>query len=78
VLLASGLIAGEALIGLVFAAIAFFNDGRVPNLCEKFFNISKPSYLISVAIFVGLGYLLVKLPLANAGDPNEPAAPAVM
>jgi putative OPT family oligopeptide transporter len=78
VLLASGLIAGEALIGLVFAAIAFFNDGRVPNLGEKFFNVSQPSYLISVAIFVGLGYLLVKLPLGNAGDPNEPAAPAVM
>ncbi len=78
VLLASGLIAGEALIGLVFAAIAFFNDGRVPNLGEKFFNISHPSYLISVAVFLALGYLLVKLPLANAGDPDEPAAPAVM
>jgi putative OPT family oligopeptide transporter len=78
VLLASGLIAGEALVGLVFAAIAFFNDGRVPNLGEKFFNISHPSYLISVAVFLALGYLLVKLPLANAGDPDEPAAPAVM
>ena len=31
-----------------------------------------------VVSFVALGYLLVKLPLANAGDPNEPAAPAVM
>ena len=78
VLLASGLIAGEALIGLVFAAIAFFNDGRVPNLAEKLFNINQPTYLISVAIFLALGYLLVKLPLANAGDPDEPAAPAVM
>jgi len=72
VLLASGLIAGEALVGLVFAAIAFFNDGRVPMLGQN------PTYLISVLVFLALGYLLVKLPLANAGDPNEPAAPAVM
>jgi putative OPT family oligopeptide transporter len=72
VLLASGLIAGEALVGLVFAAIAFFNDGRVPMLGEH------PNYLISILVFLALGYLLVKLPLGNAGDPNEPAAPAVM
>jgi putative OPT family oligopeptide transporter len=72
VLLASGLIAGEALVGLVFAAIAFFNDGRVPMLGKN------PTYLISVVVFLALGYILVKLPLANAGDPNEPAAPAVM
>jgi putative OPT family oligopeptide transporter len=72
VLLASGLIAGEALVGLVFAAIAFFNDGRVPMLGKN------PTYLISVLVFLALGYLLVKLPLDNAGDPNEPAAPAVM
>jgi len=72
VLLASGLIAGEALIGLVFAAIAFFNDGRVPMLGKN------PSYLISVVVFLALGFILVKLPLGNAGDPNEPAAPAVM
>ena len=72
VLLASGLIAGEALVGLVFAAIAFFNDGRVPMLGKH------PTYLISVLVFLALGYLLVKLPLNNAGDPNEPAAPAVM
>ncbi len=78
VLLASGLIAGEALVGLVFAAIAFFNDGKVPNLCEKFFQVKEPSFLFSVAVFVLLGYLLVKVPLGNAGDPNEPAAPAVM
>lgn len=72
VLLASGLIAGEALVGLVFAAIAFFNDGRVPMLGKN------PNFLISILVFLGLGYLLVKLPLGNAGDPDEPAAPAVM
>ncbi len=72
VLLASGLIAGEALVGLLFAAIAFFREEGVPQLGKN------PTYLISVLIFLALGYLLVKLPLANAGDPDEPAAPAVM
>jgi putative OPT family oligopeptide transporter len=78
VLLASGLIAGEALIGLVKAAVAFLNNGIVPNLGEMLLGVQKPSFLISVGIFFALGYLLIKLPLANAGDPNEPAAPAVM
>jgi uncharacterized oligopeptide transporter (OPT) family protein len=78
VLLASGLIAGEALVGLVFAAINFASDSGAPNLALKFFGIQQSSFWISVAIFIGLGYMLIKLPLANAGDPNEPAAPAVM
>ena len=78
VLLASGLIAGEALVGLVFAAIAFFNNGRVPNLCQSIFGVSEPTFLFSLVVFVILGYILVKVPLGNAGDPNEPAAPAVM
>ncbi len=78
VLLASGLIAGEALVGLVFAAIAFFNDGVVPNLGERLLGVTQPNFLFSVGVFVALGYLLVKVPLGNAGDPNEPAAPAVM
>ncbi len=74
VLLASGLIAGEALVGLVFAAIAFFNDG--PNV-PKLFG-TEPDLPDQRPVFLALGYLLVKLPLANAGDPDEPAAPAVM
>jgi len=78
VLLASGLIAGEALVGLVFAAINFANKEGVPNLAMKFFGVSQPTFLISVVLFVGLGYMLVKIPLGAAGDPDEPAAPAVM
>jgi putative OPT family oligopeptide transporter len=78
VLLASGLIAGEALIGLVKAAVAFINDGDVPNLGKMLLGVTEPSFLISVAVFFALGYLLVKVPLGNAGDPDEPAAPAVM
>jgi putative OPT family oligopeptide transporter len=71
VLLASGLIAGEALMGLVFAALAFF-EVKIPNLWPG------SPFLLSVLVFVALGYMLVKLPVSNAGDPDEPAAPAVM
>jgi len=56
VLLASGLIAGEALMGLLFAALAFF-DVKIPNLWPD------STYLISILILVGLGYILVKTPL---------------
>jgi putative OPT family oligopeptide transporter len=66
VLLASGLIAGEALMGLFFAALAFF-DVKVPNIWPH-----SPFY-ISILIMVALGYLLVKIPINNAGDPDEPA-----
>jgi putative OPT family oligopeptide transporter len=68
VLAASGMIAGEALAGIVTATFQF---ERWP--IPKLFN--DPSYLLGV-VFLGLiGYVLVKVPLANAGDPNEPAPP---
>lgn len=56
ILLASGLIAGEALMGLLFAALAFF-DTKIPNLWPD------STYLVSIVVLVGLGYLLVKTPL---------------
>ncbi len=56
VLLASGLIAGEALMGLLFAALAFF-DVKIPNLWPD------STYIVSILILVGLGYILVKTPL---------------
>jgi len=43
---------------------------------ENYFN--HPSYLIGVGVIGLITYLLVKVPLANAGDPNEPAPPAAM
>lgn len=69
VLLAAGLIAGEALIGLVFAAFAFFEI--------KLFSIfDDPTFLISLGVFVLIAYLLVSIPLKKAGKPDEPAPPA--
>jgi len=73
ILLASGLIAGEALTGLVFAGVAFFT-GMKPSEIFSFFE--NPSFLISLLVFVGLAYLLVSVPLKNAGRPDEPAPPS--
>ena len=35
-------------------------------------------YLVGVAVIGLIAFLLVKIPLNNAGDPNEPAPPAAM
>jgi putative OPT family oligopeptide transporter len=68
VLLASGLIAGEALIGLLFAALAF---GEV----RLFAFFAEPSFLVSLVMFVIIGWILIRIPLKNAGRADEPAPP---
>jgi hypothetical protein len=81
VLIASGLIAGEALMGLVISGLAI---GQIDPATwfqgaagqENYFN--HPSYLVSLVVIAFITWLLVKVPLANAGDPNEPAPPAAM
>jgi putative OPT family oligopeptide transporter len=71
ILTASGLIAGEALMGLVIATFRYF-EWPLPKIFES------PSYLFGFAVIVMLGILLVRLPLANAGRPEEPAPPTAM
>jgi uncharacterized oligopeptide transporter (OPT) family protein len=71
VLLSAGLIAGEALVGLAFAALTFFE--------VKYQVLASPAaitFLVSVAILIGIGVYLVKLPLDNAGAADEPAPPS--
>ena len=68
VLLASGLIAGEALVGLVFAGFAAF-DMFPGSIFED------PSFLVSLVVMGIIGWVLVRLPVANAGNPDEPAPP---
>jgi len=77
VLLASGLIAGEALIGLLFAAFAFFEDFN-RKFMEMFTIFDKPSYLISLVVFAVIFFILVKIPIRNAGSPDEPAPPSAV
>ena len=71
VLVASGLIAGEALAGLV---TGWFNYkyGKLPELMEH------PSYVVGVVLMAALAFLMIQMPLMNAGDPNEPAPPTAM
>jgi uncharacterized oligopeptide transporter (OPT) family protein len=71
VLTASGLIAGEALMGLVIATFRFF-EWPIPQIFKE------PSYLLGAVVIVLLAVLLIRLPLSNAGSPDEPAPPAAM
>jgi putative OPT family oligopeptide transporter len=77
VLLAAGLIAGEALVGLIFAALAVGNiryDGWLPGLIPA---LPAP-FVVSMLVFLIIGWVLVRTPLMNAGRPDEPAPPSAM
>ncbi|MBE0571898.1 MAG: oligopeptide transporter, OPT family [Ignavibacteriaceae bacterium] len=70
ILIAAGLIAGEALIGLLFAGFAFWEVSLLAIFAE-------PSFLISLIVFAFIGWLLVNIPLKNAGKPDDPAPPQI-
>ncbi len=73
VLTASGLIAGEAILGLLWAGLQFAPKWARPQVFDN------PSYLIGgMIVLAGLAALLVFLPLTSAGDPSEPAPPTAM
>jgi putative OPT family oligopeptide transporter len=71
VLAASGMIAGEALLGLVTATF---------NFLEKPLHqfSTSPSYGVGIVVMALIAYVLVRYPLANAGSPDEPAPPTAM
>jgi putative OPT family oligopeptide transporter len=71
VLIASGLIAGEALAGLVTATFNFL-DVKTPEFFQE------PMYLGGLVVLAMIAWTLIRVPLANAGDPNEPAPPAAI
>jgi putative OPT family oligopeptide transporter len=72
VLTASGLIAGEAVLGLVWAGLQFAPAWARPQI------FTNPSYLIGLIVMIALATLMVRLPLSSAGDPSEPAPPTAM
>ncbi|HEX3876709.1 MAG TPA: oligopeptide transporter, OPT family [Bryobacteraceae bacterium] len=71
VLAASGMIAGEALAGIVTAWFKY-KEWPIPEIFRE------PSYLAGVGVMAVIAWILIKVPLANAGDPNEPAPPAAI
>jgi putative OPT family oligopeptide transporter len=72
VLTASGLIAGEALMGLVVAAVVFFRTQGFPAIVWAF---ARP---MAVPIALGLVAYLIVMPLGKAGNPDEPAPPTAV
>jgi len=76
VLTAAGLIAGEALCGLVVAGFraAEKNKGHaiLPDLTWS------GTALLAIVVLAGLAILMVRLPIANAGSPDEPAPPTAI
>ncbi len=76
VLTAAGLIAGEALCGLVVAVFIFLEKSRGMKILPTIFE--DPPWVIALIVLVGLAVLMIKLPLANAGRPEDPAPPTAM
>lgn len=70
VLVAAGLIAGEALVGLLFAGLAF-------QEVTLFSIFETPSFYVSLAVFAFVGWYLISIPVKNAGKADDPAPPAV-
>jgi putative OPT family oligopeptide transporter len=71
VLTASGLIAGEALCGLVIAALV--GSGHDVTL----FKWTPPFFLALGALAI-LAIVMIRVPLANAGRPEDPAPPTAI
>jgi len=71
VLLASGLIAGEALVGLIFAGLVFFEK---PILVI----FDHPSFITSLVVLAIIALVLIVIPIRNAGAPDEPAPPSAV
>src|SRR5437773_714832 len=71
ILIASGFIAGEALVGLITAWLNF-KYGKLPAIFED------PSYAAGLVVLFLLALVLVKVPIDNAGSPDEPAPPSAI
>jgi putative OPT family oligopeptide transporter len=71
VLTASGLIAGEALTGLLIAAFRFW-DVKLPEI------FASPNVLLGFGVLALLAVYMVQVPLRNAGSPDEPAPPTAI
>ena len=71
ILCASGMIAGEALVGLIVATFRFF-EWPLPEVFVT------PSFWFGLAVMGLILFILIRTPLANPGRPDEPAPPAAI
>jgi putative OPT family oligopeptide transporter len=79
ILTASGLIAGEALMGLIIAAVVFIND-QAGNPPEFWYlpSFSGVAPWLAIVFFAILAMYLISNPLRKAGSPDEPAPPTAV
>ena len=88
VLAASGLIAGEALMGLVVAAVVAYKAAtaapgepvafpQVPGMTQYALGASLAAWL-AIPVMIGLLLYLAYRPLGKAGAPDEPAPPTAV
>ena len=84
VLTASGLIAGESLLGLLWAALVALalaqqewlkGAAAIAKGITSWQFFQHPSYVVGVVVMALLALLMVALPVTAAGDPKEPAPP---
>ena len=83
ILTSSGLIAGEAILGLLWAGLQFAPQWMTawvgPDGQKYPIIFHHPSYLIGgMVVLAGLAGLMIFLPITAAGDPNEPAPPTAI
>lgn len=76
VLTASGLIAGEALCGLVVAGFRAAEKTRGHAILPD--ATWAGTGWLSILVLIGLAVLMIRLPLGNAGSPDEPAPPTAI
>ena len=79
VLTASGLIAGEALCGIVVAGIIARKIAGNPNAEAKLYQFAIGDHPITTVIALAvLVAVMIWIPLANAGRPEDPAPPTAI
>ena len=71
VLTASGFIAGEALMGIVIAVFRY-KEWPLPVIFQH------PNVISGFIVLVILAIVMIRVPLANAGSPDEPAPPTAI
>ena len=79
ILTASGLIAGEALCGIAVAAVLARKLQRDPDAVPQLYQFAIGDHLITAVIALAvLVAVMILVPLANAGRPEDPAPPTAI
>jgi putative OPT family oligopeptide transporter len=76
VLTASGLIAGEALCGLVVAGFRAAEKSKGHSILPD--AAWAGTDWLSILVLIGIATLMIRLPLSSAGRPDEPAPPTAI